>query len=517
MTRSKLGSATCLLILGLFAVTAASGQDRGSTVGPAIDENLFMLRLLDEYYAEIPGSETVQGELATKLEATKQEISGARRVVQAEGLDRDLDALYADAIRLVDTYQGYLAALGVIENSRSKQAIGDTLSTLWDSYQFGKEARSTATDFGVSKENAQGLGNFAGIVDAIFKGVEKSQQRDAAQAVAIQAQRNSLMEAWSAIRHRASLAADMLSHRYGWLPGEAGFDGFSTQYFEEYLKRRPRDPFLIARYANTRKEGETSGDILNDANRCLVAAKLVPARPAFSAIRNDYVENAAELAATAASKEANNAYSAHPRLAPAVVSAAQYYLNLDPGDPSGRGHMVLARGLAFSGHYREAVEAATATLNSNRTAWGNDPTFCYRYAMYLSLAGDRLDLVSAWLQQAYANGLTWVKDVRSTPDLRNFRATYPAEFSRLTQQAITARVKFGILLDDLILENHSPFEITNVKSVVTIQKGQTTWKKSVNCASVLPGGSCIFENAVSIPDDTFDTMSATVECDQCSS
>src|SRR5262245_5464206 len=101
MIGNNLRPAACLLMLGLCASTEATSQTLGAQAGltsaPKIDENLFMLRLLDEYYAEIPGVGASRSELVPRLDSTKQKITFARKVVQTEGLDQDLDALYADA------------------------------------------------------------------------------------------------------------------------------------------------------------------------------------------------------------------------------------------------------------------------------------------------------------------------------------------------------------------------------------------------------------------------------------
>src|SRR5207302_3310729 len=134
-------------------------------------------------------------------------------------------------------------------------------------------------------------------------------------------------------------------------------------------------------YANIRVDKETPADILRDANSCFEAAELVPAATVYDWLRNEYLANAAELGCLAASAEAGNAgYRARPRLGVTALSFARTYLDVDPKDATGRDHVALARGLAFSGRYGEAVDAGTAAITLAREAWQGDLLFFYRYA-----------------------------------------------------------------------------------------------------------------------------------------
>jgi tetratricopeptide (TPR) repeat protein len=264
-----------------------------------------------------------------------------------------------------------------------------------------------------------------------------------------------------------------------------------------------------------RVEKETAEDVLRDAQSCWEAAELVPAAPAYDWLRNDYLDNAAELACLAAATQAGAAgYSARPALAREALAFSRTVLDLDPKDAGGRGHAALARGLAMSGRYDDAVTAANGALERAPEAWRNDPSFCFRYASMLSL-DNQLDNVGGWISRAYQDGFTRADSIRSSGDFENFRRARPDEYERLTKAKITYRVDFGIFNDDVIITNISPFTLNKLQAQVTIRKGAQTWTPKIECDSVAAGAVCKGVNVVSIPNDKYDDMDATFTCDNC--
>lgn len=482
------------------------------------DENLFLLHLLGHYYESMPDADAGLPAMTAWLTFAKQNMASVRNVIRARGLDQDIDTLYADGQRSVTALEDFLTNIGAIQRQRSNQNAPDVLAGIWEGYQTGSKAGRIAKGFGSSEEDAGDLGALVGLIAGAAEVAERQKQHDEEQAAALQAQESAVKATWTETGNNARRTAGMLASRYGWSPGEAGFDGFSSKYLGEYMKHRPRDPFAIIRYANTRPEKETPEDTLRDAQRCLAAAELVPASTSYDTIRNEFVLNGAELAAMAASVEStrggHSQYSARPRLAEQVLSFSNTYLSRDPVDATGRGHMVLARGLAFSGRYQEAATAATEALNKATETWQNDANFCYRYAAILSLAGDRVDLVGSWLKQGFAKGLD-VRSVRDSPDLANYRQAYPDEYKALTTVNLTYKIEFGFFNDDIIFTNQSPFKITTLDGTVTIRQGQTEWSPKVKCGYIAPGGSCKMVDAVSIPGSRYDEVSSSVTCDQC--
>ena len=125
-----------------------------------------------------------------------------------------------------------------------------------------------------------------------------------------------------------------------------------------------------------------------------------------------------------------------------------------------------------------------------------------------------LDLAGDWLAFAYRQGFNTIAFVRNDPDLASFRAGQPERYKALTTVKVSYEFVWGIFNDDIVVENNSPFELTNVRVEVFIRKGTRTWTPQIRCDSIMPGGSY---KAVNVPGSEYDEASATVYSDQSAS
>jgi hypothetical protein len=126
-----------------------------------------------------------------------------------------------------------------------------------------------------------------------------------------------------------------------------------------------------------------------------------------------------------------------------------------------------------------------------------------------------VDLVGGWLSKAYANGFNDIEWLRENPDLANYRQARSREFAIMTTAEISLQTEFGFFNDDIVLSNDSPFSLTNLHVYITIRKDSREWHPEMECAYVAVGGTCIAENIVSIPNNSYDEAFATFDCDQC--
>lgn len=478
------------------------------------DENLFLTRFVGELYRRAPGQDASAADLVEWIATLRRNAAWARSVIRDRNLDQDVDTLYENVTRFADAYENYLASVGLVEKRLNQRQLTDAAASAWKGYETSSDLEKAAKHLRASKDDAETAGVVGGILSGLYEYSQRQQQADETRRAQIAAYRRSLDETREAISKRSTAISAMLTRRYHWERGEAGFDDFESRYLSEYMKRRPRDPFVRVQYANTRAAKETSADI-RDAYTCLHAAELVPAPSVYNDFRQAYFVNAAELACLAASDEAGiRGYSAHPSLGAQALSFARGYLALDPTDASGRGHVALARALAFTGRYAEALDAATTAINRAPDAWRGDSAFCYRYACFLSLGG-RADLVGGWLSLAYKDGFSNITAIRTSPDFQRFKAQRPGEYAELTTVSVSPRVAFGLVMDDIVVTNNSAFTLTNMRVVMTIRKGAQVWSPEVKCASVGSGETCKAESVASIPNDRYDTASYTLACDQC--
>jgi hypothetical protein len=479
------------------------------------DENLFLTRFVDESYRRAPGQDASTADVVAWLATLRGNAAWARAVIRERGLDQDVDTLYQNMARFADAYENYLASIGLVEKQLSRQQLADAAASAWKGYETASDVEKAAKHFGASKDDAETAGTLGGILYGAYEYAQRQQQADDTRRAAIATYRRALDETRDAVSKRAGAISAMLTRRYRWEHGESGFDDFESRYLSEYMKRRPRDPFVRVQYANTRATKETPADVLRDAYTCLHAAELVPVASAYDIFRQAYFANAAELACFAAANEAGDAgYSAHPTLGAQALSFARGYLAMDAKDTTGRGHAALARALAFTGRYAEGLDAATTALNRAPDAWRADSAFCYRYACLLSLGG-RADLVGGWLSLAYKNGFNSIGSIRNAPDFQRFKTERPDEYATLTAVNVAPRIVYGVFTDDIVVTNNSAFGLTNLRVRMTIRKGAQTWTPEIACASVVSGGACKAEGVVSIPNDRYDSASFTLACDQC--
>lgn len=279
----------------------------------------------------------------------------------------------------------------------------------------------------------------------------------------------------------------------------------------DFLKRRPRDPFLRVANAEIRVDDETPAAVMADARVCVDAARLVPQGRAYDCYRAEFLAAAAELSLLACSRQLHHfEYSSGPaESAEDAVRICMTLLACDPTDATGTGNMLLARALAFGGRYEEAIGAANKAVDG----WKGNPYFCYRYARLMSLT-NKVDLAFDWLAYSYRQGFSDVAVARDDADLSVIRTAAPDRFRELTTVKSSFHIEFGVFNDDVIIRNDSPFELTNVRVDLVVKKGNRTWKPDLRVASVKPGASHTFANVVSIPGSSYDSATATLYSDQ---
>ncbi len=471
---------------------------------PSIDENLFVLRLLSAYYRNPPKMGSKPEQVRQWLAGTRRRIETARRIIRRRKLDPDIDLLYADSLHILNAYAAYLDKVRTVEKSGGHKNLAALGTELWDRFQDGESAETGAEALGVLANTVGDGDNLVKIVTDIIKSQHAVNERGRE----IEAQRRALAATWTAVNRRAETISKRLTERHGWFGGESGYDGFTGDLWDE-IERRPRDPFAKIAYAEKRRKTETPEEVMRDAELCIQAAELVPADATYNTLRRSFVEKGASLALYAAVLETGmRGYTQRARHGARALAFARGYLAMNPKDPTGRGHDMLARSLAFRGRYSEAVAAAATARDRAYERWGNDPLFCYRYATMLSLEGKHVDRVAGWLDQALDRGLTHVDWIRRSPSLANFRRFAPYEYERLT----TPKLSHHIAGNELYLRNDSEFTMTDLRVDLTLSNGKETLGRTASCASVAIGASC---RGTRIPNGGYDQVTMTFTCEQC--
>ncbi len=488
----------------------AIGQDSSPTESRTRRaESLFLIHALGNTYDQLPTGRQQSGQRAAWIAGTTQRTSRLRAHMQVAKLDPDLVVLYEDCLKLLNAFEGYLLNVGAIEQQTRDRAGTDALDSILAGVQTASQAEEDALRRGAAQDRASNAGAAAGLFEGFKDAYSRSQRRTATEKAAIEQEHRKLTSVWIETMSRASAAVEKFTEKYEWTPGEAGFDGFQSQYLIDYVKRRPRDPFVTVRYATTPVKDALPADILKDAEMCVIAADLVPAGTVYDQFRVEFLWRASDLAVSAAAGEAGS-YSAEPSASGArALQLAEKYLAADSQDSFGRGHALLARALAMSHRYPDAIAAA----NIARKNWEHDANFQYRYAKLMSLT-NQLDLAGDWLAASYNSGMNDISHVRTDPDLSSFRLGRMERYTQLTTVKLTYTIDPGSLWDDVMVSNESPFDVTNVQMRIRIRKEQRTWDRDIKCEAIKSGQTC---KVAGLAPGTrgYEEATATYTCDQC--
>jgi hypothetical protein len=500
------------LLAPIVVLALAAGCGFLKSPRSGIDENLFLLHALEETYRSWPNSDTSsQDEIAQWLTRTRARITQLRASLRTQNLDPDVGSLYDDCLSFLDAYEAYLTNVGMINRQIKSREATDLAWSIFTGLRQGNEAERRALRRGESEDAAGWSGLGAAIFGGFGEGIERGEDRRRDRQAAVAAEQRSLRATLTTTMANATAVAEKLTGKYDWAPGEAGLDDSKGKTLRDELEKRPRDPFVLVRIARRRSEGDTPARLLEKADLCVKALDLVPQGSMFDPFRADFLKEAANLGVSATVQELQPfAYSLGPAPSgPQAVRLCELYLAADPGDPSGGGHMLLSHSLASAGRYNDAVDAA----NVAREKWDNDANFRYRYAKLMSLTHS-LDLAGDWLEHSYRAGFNNIDYVRNDSDLANYRSGRPEEYTRLTSVKWSFTIVWDILLDDIVLTNDSPFELTNARVDVFVRQGSRTWEPVISRASLKPEESYKAHDVMSVPGGRYDEATAVMFCDQ---
>jgi hypothetical protein len=81
--------------------------------------------------------------------------------------------------------------------------------------------------------------------------------------------------------------------------------------------------------------------------------------------------------------------------------------------------------------------------------------------------------------------------------------------------AYATTAKYGLMLDDILIRNDSPFELTNIRLDVVMGNTKGTFHPDLMQRKTLkPGETYMFENVTSVTGSTLTQSAATLTCDQ---
>ena len=467
-----------------------------------VDQDLFLVHGLRLIYTNWPEAKDAK-QMAGEVAGLRSLASLFRGAAYANRVDGDLQKAYDDCLNLIAAYENYLARIGAIDRQTDQNVQGAAAGSILDG--VGEVVKNKV--FGdKSDQDAVNGATFDVLMDMLKRSISISQERQAAMQSArqqFQAQSNATLAA-------ANATVQRLTRDRGWHPGEADL-GSAGGTLSEQVNRRPRDPFALYALAIAADDHETAAGAIDKARYCVRGARLIPPGDVYNSFRTAFISQALVLMLDASNLQ-RSFYSGPATFSDGeALRLARTYLALNPGDASGYGRMQLARALAFNGRFNDALSTAFSVSRQ----FGNDPSFLYRYAKLLSLTGS-VDQSAETLLAAYRVGWTNVADVRASPDFAALRRSRVAQFQQLTAVKVSPRIQFHPgWVDDLIVRNDSPFELTNVRvQAVIVNQGQT-YRPEARAKSIKPGESYTASGATAIFGNRYDSFTYSITCDQC--
>jgi hypothetical protein len=333
----------------------------------------------------------------------------------------------------------------------------------------------------------------------------------------------------------ARTTARTLTARYKWAPREAGFDATPAEtnalrdaytkgdtatllkISDDIVARRPRDPFAVILRAEIRAmSANTPEEIMVCVTDYERAADMVPFSVGSMIFRRCYGGTLlwAGLCALGAAETEGQGKPwgsfQSDKTTKAVAHLAKAYANLE-SDETGEIREIIATATAFNGDLEGALKQylEVAALRKDSV------DFRYNVARVCSCSGRTDDAMYALetLGPAISSAAD-IEELKTNPSLERVRKEKPAEFADLVAVKWKWSVRPGVSKDDVVITNLSKFTITNVSFHARFEAGEQVWTPETKIASIGPGESFTWRNALELPKIKLDRNSASLTCDQ---
>jgi len=533
MTPLWIGLLFCLL---LSKPTIAQPQQNLETLpdiktDSAVDERLFLLRLLELHYESWPNDVSDSDEFESEVRDLRKSALRIRQHIIDKELGDNLASLYADYVSSLESYTQFLADIGAIKQSAVEQLQKDSFNSGFKSSASGVTTYGAMRESGYSKENAVEGGIAVAIISLIWDTYINNKEQTRAEQDAIKKAARKVDDKIQSSIGRAKNVAGELTQKYGWSRFEAWFDLSEEQSlaiqsmaqedkFNELLQlsndqvnHRPRDPFIRNDrnlYRVLTHENNPS-IIVQCARDSYQAAFLVPESSVYDEYRLQLVVRAAHFALEARSEEIRQGVLPYDSTATSryAVLLWRKVLELTPDD-TGEFREELAWSLMSDNQLAEAYKYANMVVDKFK----NDTHFAYNYACLMSRTKNAQSALD-WLDHAIRIGFWDIAWVRIDPDLQYLRVAKQKEYSKITTPSWEWYVTDDWIWDDIIVTNKSVFPLTNVIINVSLMKDGKKTLLKLKEKSISPGETKKWIDVVEGATDQWDPSStATLTCDQ---
>jgi hypothetical protein len=496
---------------------AQTTSHRDSAIG---DERELLVYSYKKLRAQLPTTMFGPEQVQKSLDGLRHRANRYAVYAKDRNVDRRIEALYAVLISAIDAAADYFRELDRIDRGILAKRDQARTDAAFDAGFAGGYVATAGSRSGGSRGDAALAGIAAAAITYIVEGVKKGQELDEVKRQAIENASDGFKRKMSQLNAREQSALDALSQEYAWSRDDKG------DFIDSYSRLEKE---LEQRYAKASSPKETV-----EASREIEAAVgMIPPARLYDEHRA-YALYWAARGATWAAREELSGKKWGIQEAPSAQYAIQLWdrtskyahaINQDGGGASEMREQ-RAWALAYAGKLDEAMAEATAVADLRK----GDPEFAFRYACLCSRMGDPTNVAIGWLKVALKNGdsgdviiggvmmaignYVALEDVKADVNLDDLRTQRPKEFAELVTPKWSWSIKFGILTDDIVMTNESPFTLTNVVLKARIESGEKVWTPTLTAKTVKPGAAQTWANIVSIPGGKVSKSSATLLCDQ---
>ena len=497
-----------------------------------IDKTLVFMRYIDFLSSDWPSVTTNQEAFAKAVADYRKQLALSQEYVQSAGLDNELNGILVAQEELLAVYIEVLRSMNNIDEAAIARATREISESSFNAGYAGGSAAAIAADndAGFAGSVLVGLGTYA--LGMWLQESENSAARNQAYNELVRQEIQKYESAFAKYEELLRKTSQRLTARYNWGSIEGGYAMPQTHLDQKQAAvingdwaalasllnsecaARPRDPFILAQsaWADEQIYSSNEGQTYEQSEMKLLAAiALIPGDEFYDSIRSMYYAGAGRLALlrtglTVKGKGFVNGPFDSSRAIRLFLAARKY----DPYDSDGWLRLQLGRAYAYAGYFNKSL----SYYNEIESLYSRDSGFLYNLACIYS-AEQQYPKAWAALQKCINEcGFADIMWAQNDPDLAEIRKRYPADFQKLTAIRTRGDIEWGLMWDDPILRNDSPFPLINVRFTPSILSKGQVYTKELKTDYLAPGDQCKWPDVFSIPGSTFDSYNYTVVSDQ---
>ncbi len=506
------------------------------SAGPEANEDLFLLYLLPVQYEAVQQACSTPNlpEMMRRLAEVRANCVKVQVHVQSAKVDQRVPQLFTDLVSLIDAFEQLVIDLdrdvGAIRReaaAKSSHAAIETGAKAANAYN--RLTRVVTEAVIVDPQQAAttaAIGGVAGSLHGLIDYVASFAKQNADTTFLLKTKMADLRHLSDTLRARAEMASKELVRDRGWSDVEMASEDSAqraTRYaaalqskdYSEALRLirqvvvfNPRSFFahqaeetILASWTN-----RTPQQRLESAKHLNSACRLVPDAAIYEEYRVSALQDAAWLCVEALVEESRSAGRHWQPNDTSSYAVAVLEETVRRASPASRPVLNWLLAMAYgANHQFAAAEKLTESLRSVETLLaeqvpGTAGSLDFIQACIDSRQGETPSALK-FLQKAVGGGWAVSKDWWEDADLEALRTAHPKEFAELLAVKASWTIDFGVLRDDVVVRNDSPFAVSGVRvNVGVVSKGKRH-DRELKAEAIAPGKVHRWSNVFSIPRD----------------